>query len=290
MDARHTGRGRTDPSTAASMVAAGASVEVALTEGNPGYEAEDPLIEDLRALAAEVVRARGGVPRNTGYRPRLQRSMGWERATSVRRRPMRIVAVALVGFGAIAGALFLLRAPEPRDANLELAIALPTPTVSTPPAPAPPPPMTSVLDDLPKAVAPASPVDQPSPPAPESGSERDVPVARATAPIAADEVPESQPRGAPAARATAKHRLTAKHGHASPTVKPAQASADRDQRRGGRRRQAAIVRRGAGKRAKATTARKARKARKARRSLRPRRARRRRESRPRPIGSPSSRA
>jgi hypothetical protein len=134
--------------------------------------ADDAEMVELRALAEEVVLAAGGVPRTTGYRPRLEErpralattpaellaGLRWAIASSLRRRPMRTLAFGLAGLGVVAGALLLRSVLVPGDASLELATTFPHPIAV---APAPPPQETFL-----PASAPAPVVAVPAPVAP----------------------------------------------------------------------------------------------------------------------------
>jgi hypothetical protein len=142
--------------------------------------ADDPQMVELRAFAAEVVRAAGGVPGGAGYRPRLEPrrrtltaapvellgALGWQIGSTVRRRPARTLAFTIAGVGVVVGALWLRSALAPADASLELATA---PRILVAAAPAPPPPVIALPDEpvrtSPPPVAPSrSPVEAVSAP------------------------------------------------------------------------------------------------------------------------------
>jgi hypothetical protein len=120
--------------------------------------ADDPEMVELRAFAAEVVRAAGGVPGGAGYRPRLEPrrrtltaapvellgALGWQIGSTVRRRPARTLAFTIAGVGVVVGALWLRSALAPADASLELATA---PRILVAAAPAPPPPVIALPDE-----------------------------------------------------------------------------------------------------------------------------------------------
>jgi hypothetical protein len=141
---------------------------------------EDPEMVALRAFAAEVVRAAGGVPARRGYRPRLDarpalafspRALVAELGGivgSVRARPRRTLGFALAGCGATAVAVLLLRAAiVPGDASLELIAARPAPLGASVPAPSPPP--ETLLVEAPArapAPPPEAPAKAPAPPPP----------------------------------------------------------------------------------------------------------------------------
>jgi hypothetical protein len=198
----------------------------------PGAAADDPEMVELRAFAAEVVSASGGVPRRSGYRPRLEpggpalsiapvtllTDLGSGLVSSIRERPLRAAGAALVGCGVVAGAIFLLL---PRDGALELAASLPDRGAAV--ATAPPPAVTSIPENLLKTTAPARPRQDPPqpPPAEAPPAAQAPPVARALpAPRA---VPAPQPPPAPSAPPRVARSTTTKH-VALPPARPSQAA------------------------------------------------------------------
>ena len=176
--------------------------------------ADDPEMVELRAFAAEVVSAAGGVPRRSGYRPRLESGqralsfapvtwladLGGDLASSVRQRPLRTLSLALVGCGVVAGAIFLLL---PRDGALELAAAMPD-RAAPALAPAPPPALTSIPDHLLQTNVPAP----PEPPPVNDAADRVPPVRhRVPARVARSAITKravAPLKAAPAARTPAK--------------------------------------------------------------------------------------
>jgi hypothetical protein len=146
------------------MVAQPTAGTVAIAAPGSGAVAEDPEMVALRAYAAEVVRSAGGLPAAPGYRPRLEPvrpALSWaplQLLTGVgggiiewiRRHPLRTLAAAVAGSGAIAGVLLLPGAVVPGDASLELANRPAPAIVAVMPAPAPLP----AADPFPPAAAP----------------------------------------------------------------------------------------------------------------------------------------
>jgi hypothetical protein len=111
--------------------------------------ADDPELVAVRAYAAELVLAAGGIPHASGYRPRLEPGrrpsvplhLPSARLFSAFPRPTRAVVFAALGLGAVAGVL-LLRGSFLPDSSLDLAGPLPgstgtVPTLTPPPAPPP---------------------------------------------------------------------------------------------------------------------------------------------------------
>jgi hypothetical protein len=143
-----------EPTEVMPMQAAGGGAPIAAAFGP-----DDPEMVELRAFATEVVHAAGGVARRSAYRPRLEPSrrsstaaglgplFAWGSgiASSIGAHPLRTLAIALAGIGAVAGGLLLL---VPRDASLQLSVALPAPT-GMPAAWAlpPPPPMSPIPEE-----------------------------------------------------------------------------------------------------------------------------------------------
>jgi len=193
----------------------------------PGAAADDPEMVELRAFAAEVVSASGGVARRSGYRPRLEpggralslapvtllADLGSGLVTSIRERPLRAAGAALVGCGVVAGAIFLLL---PRDGALELAASLPDRSGAAV-VTAPPSAVTSIPENLLKTTAPARPRQDPpqAPPTAQAPPVAQAPAARA--------LPASQPPPAPSAPPRVARATTTKH-VAPPTARPAQAA------------------------------------------------------------------
>jgi hypothetical protein len=178
----------------------------------PPSGADDPEMAELRAFAAEVVSAAGGVPRRSGYRPRLepgQRGLSFapvtrlsdlagDLASFVRQRPGRTLGLALVGCAIAAGVIFLVL---PRDGALELAAGIPRPPVAAL-TPAPPPEVTSIPEHLLETSLPAAPVDPaPSEVRPEPPGKHRVPPRVARSSITKRGVAVKAP---PAARTPAK--------------------------------------------------------------------------------------
>jgi hypothetical protein len=137
---------------------------------------EDSEMVALRAFAAEVVRAAGGVPARRGYRARLDASPALALSpralvaelggivSSFRARPRRTLGFALAGCGAVAvGALLLRAAIVPGDASLELIAARPAPLGASVPTPSPPPETMLVEAPARAPAPPPAPVPAPAP-------------------------------------------------------------------------------------------------------------------------------
>jgi hypothetical protein len=140
--------------------------------GEASLGGDDLEMAELRALAAEIVRAGGGVPRSVGYRPRLEpgrratvvvpmipQAGSWSLVAWVRGHPLPTVAVGVGLLGALAGVLVLGGHLGKLDDSLELEAAPPPPPrVATFPAPAPRAPTPGALRE---GIVPARPVDRP---------------------------------------------------------------------------------------------------------------------------------
>jgi hypothetical protein len=146
----------------------------AATPETAALAGDDPEMLAIRAFAAEVVRAAGGVPSGGGYRLRLEPARrrttgaGLPVSSAVVPRtafwtgwqPRRALTFALAGVGAIGAVFFLLRwALLPNQAALELPGARPIP-IAVAPTPVPPvPAMTEAPASHP--AAPALPAEKP---------------------------------------------------------------------------------------------------------------------------------
>jgi outer membrane biosynthesis protein TonB len=203
---------------------------MAVTEGGAPTAADDPEMVEIRALADELVLAAGGLPRASGYRPRLEpdrraltavprellATLSWEISTRARRRPMRTAALALGGVAALAAALFLRHALAPSDDTLEAAGPAPpsAPVVAqSSPSPAPAPTPTPV-------------VAQPSPPPAPAPAPAPAPPPSAPPPIAHQATPE--PAAPPPAVEPARPRELRAQRHRGRRMETAAATASRE--------------------------------------------------------------
>jgi hypothetical protein len=181
----------------------------------PAPAADDPDMIALRAFAAEVVIAAGGLPSGSAYRPRLEpgrplaaampegarlADVGREIAARLRWRPRHPVALALAGVGAMGGALLLGWVLVPGEADLQLAGARPA-TVAIAPTPPPPPPLpltdTRIVPPPPAATRPLA-----APPAPMAA--RPAPPPTPPRPPVANTIARREP---PAAKKTVTRRV-----------------------------------------------------------------------------------
>jgi outer membrane biosynthesis protein TonB len=216
---------------------------MAVTEGGAPTAADDPEMVEIRALADELVLAAGGLPRASGYRPRLEpnrralaavprellATLSWEISTRARRRPMRTAALALGGVAALAAALFLRHALAPNDDTLEAAAPAPVIAQSSPPpAPAPAPaPVIAQSSPPPAPAPPPAPVAaQPSPPPAPAPVPAPAPPPSAPPPIAHQATPEPA-APPPAVEPTRRRELRAQR-HRGRRMETAAATASRE--------------------------------------------------------------